>query len=239
MKQIAKDTITGGLTGAISGGILGGLTYGAGKAIGAVKDLVKGSSSATKPGHITEMATKDLSQNNQLLEDNKAYNSFSELMDADEAARYNKHRDTIKAQEMQKQEITKFENGIKDGVQYTNQQKGNYAEMKMDQYYDSIGFERISQDRVTGLNDAGHQGLDGVYQNKGTNEYIVGEAKYNTSKLSTLKDGTKQMSKKWIGGKRLEEAVGTEKANLIGNNYERNLYNIKKNGSLNFKVLNN
>ena len=47
------------------------------------------------------------------------------------------------------------------------------------------------------------------------------------------------MSKKWIGGKRLEEAVGTEKANLIGNNYERNLYNIKKNGSLNFKVLNN
>lgn len=74
---------------------------------------------------------------------------------------------------------------------------------------------------------------------KGTNEYIVGEAKYNTSKLSTLKDGTKQMSKKWIGGKRLEEAVGTEKANLIGNNYERNLYNIKKNGSLNFKVLNN
>ena len=239
LKQIAKDTITGGLTGAISGGILGGPTYGAGKAIGAVKDLVKGSSSATKPGHITEMATKDLSQNNQLLEDNKAYNSFSELMDADEAARYNKHRDTIKAQEMQKQEITKFENGIKDGVQYTNQQKGNYAEMKMDQYYDSIGFERISQDRVTGLNDAGHQGLDGVYQNKGTNEYIVGEAKYNTSKLSTLKDGTKQMSKKWIGGKRLEEAVGTEKANLIGNNYERNLYNIKKNGSLNFKVLNN
>lgn len=239
LKQIAKDTITGGLIGAISGGILGGLTYGAGKAIGAVKDLVKGSSSATKPGHITEMATKDLSQNNQLLEDNKAYNSFSELMDADEAARYNKHWDTIKAQEMQKQEITKFENGIKDGVQYTNQQKGNYAEMKMDQYYDSIGFERISQDRVTGLNDAGHQGLDGVYQNKGTNEYIVGEAKYNTSKLSTLKDGTKQMSKKWIGGKRLEEAVGTEKANLIGNNYERNLYNIKKNGSLNFKVLNN
>ena len=41
------------------------------------------------------------------------------------------------------------------------------------------------------------------------------------------------------GQVRLEEAVGTEKANLIGNNYERNLYNIKKNGSLNFKVLNN
>ena len=44
---------------------------------------------------------------------------------------------------------------------------------------------------------------------------------------------------RWICGKRLEEAIGTEKANLIGDNYERNLYNIKKNGSLNFKVLNN
>ena len=239
LKQVAKDTLTGGLMGALTGGAMGGLAYGADKAIGTVKNVIKGSSSSPKPGHITEMATKNLSQNNQLLEDNKAYNSFSELMDADEAARYNKHWDTIKAQEMQKQEIIKFENGIKDGVQYTNQQKGNYAEMKMDQYYDSIGFERISQDRVTGLNDAGHQGLDGVYQNKGTNEYIVGEAKYNTSKLSTLKDGTKQMSKEWIDGKRLEEAVGTEKANLIVDNYERNLYNIKKNGSLNFKVLNN
>ena len=78
----------------------------------------------------------------------------------------------------------------------------------------------------------------GAYQAKAV-KTIVGEAKYNTSKLSTLKDGTKQMSKEWIGGKRLEEAIGTEKANLIGNNYERNLYNIKKNGSLNFKVLNN
>ena len=60
LKQVAKDTLTGGLTGAISGGVLGGLTYGAGKALSAVKDLVKGKSSSTKPGHITEMATKKL-----------------------------------------------------------------------------------------------------------------------------------------------------------------------------------
>ena len=60
LKQVAKDTLTGGLTGAISGGILGGLTYGAGKALSAVKDFVKGKSSSTKPGHITEMATKKL-----------------------------------------------------------------------------------------------------------------------------------------------------------------------------------
>lgn len=39
---------------------MGGLAYGADKAIGAVKNVIKGSSSSPKPGHITEMATKDL-----------------------------------------------------------------------------------------------------------------------------------------------------------------------------------
>jgi hypothetical protein len=48
------------LTGAVAGGAMGGLAYGADKAIGAVKNVIKGSSSSPKPGHITEMATKDL-----------------------------------------------------------------------------------------------------------------------------------------------------------------------------------
>ena len=60
LKQVAKDTLTGGLTGAVAGGAMGGLAYGADKAIGAVKNVIKGSSSSPKPGHITEMATKDL-----------------------------------------------------------------------------------------------------------------------------------------------------------------------------------
>lgn len=61
LNQVAQDTLSGGLTGAVTGGVLGGLTYGAGKAIGVVKDLVKGSSSSATSGHITEMATKNLS----------------------------------------------------------------------------------------------------------------------------------------------------------------------------------
>ena len=60
LKQVTKDTLTGGLTGAVAGGAMGGLAYGADKAIGAVKNVIKGSSSSPKPGHITEMATKDL-----------------------------------------------------------------------------------------------------------------------------------------------------------------------------------
>ena len=97
----------------------------------------------------------------------------------------------------------------------TNLQKGNYGEMKMDDLFESQGYERISTDRVTDLNQATHQGIDGVYYNPdGHPPYIIGEAKYGSSKLSTLADGTPQMSDKWIID-RLEDAVGEEIANDI------------------------
>ena len=60
LKQVAKDTLTGGLMGALTGGAMGGLAYGADKAIGTVKNVIKGSSSSPKPGHITEMAKQNL-----------------------------------------------------------------------------------------------------------------------------------------------------------------------------------
>lgn len=106
--------------------------------------------------------------------------------------------------------------------------------MKMDQYYDSLGFERISQDRVTSLDDPIHQGIDGVYQNKSTGEYIIGEAKYNSSRLNKQ---TKQMSAPWIANK-LPNSVGQNMSRqILKTGYQSNLYNIKANGSLNFKVL--
>lgn len=96
-----------------------------------------------------------------------------------------------------------------------NVQKGNYGEMKMDAYFESQGYERISLNKVTDLNTPTHQGIDGVYYNPdGHPPYIIGEAKYGSSRLSTLVDGTPQMSDKWIID-RLENAVGGEVANDI------------------------
>ena len=96
-----------------------------------------------------------------------------------------------------------------------NIQKANYGEMKMDAYFKSQGYERISLDRVTDLNTPMHQGIDGVYYNPdGHPPYIIGEAKYGSSKLSILADGTPQMSDKWIID-RLENAVGERVANDI------------------------
>lgn len=105
------------------------------------------------------------------------------------------------------------ENG--DILLSNNIQKGNYGEMKMDVYFKSQGYERISLDRVTDLNAPTHQGIDGVYYNlDGHPPYIIGEAKYGSSRLAILADGTTQMSDKWIID-RLENAVGEGVANDI------------------------
>ena len=72
---VAKDTLTGGLTGAVAGGTMGGLAYGADKALGTLNNLIKGSPKP-EPGHITEMATRNLNSADDveipLLEDKRA-----------------------------------------------------------------------------------------------------------------------------------------------------------------------
>ena len=90
---------------------------------------------------------------------------------------------------------------------------------------------------VTGLDDAGRQGIDGVYYNpNGHPPYIISEAKYNTAKLgNTLSDG-KQMSKQWIEN-RLRKSVGKKQAREIIKqkalgNVQSHLFNIKKNGNI-------
>jgi len=95
----------------------------------------------------------------------------------------------------------------------TNKQKGNYGEMKMDDYFESQGYERISNDRVTGLDDKLSKGIDGVYENANPPpKYVIAEAKYNTAQLSNTKRSGRQMSDKWIDGEnRLIEAVGMNK----------------------------
>lgn len=112
----------------------------------------------------------------------------------------------------QNQAIESVESGEKSLE--TTQEKGNYGEMKTDQDLRERGYERISTDMVTDLDDAGHQGIDGVYYNPdGDPQYVIVDAKYGTAQLSETADG-KQMSENWID-KRLDEAVGKERADEI------------------------
>ncbi|QWV86660.1 hypothetical protein KQ224_00540 [Streptococcus parasuis] len=115
-----------------------------------------------------------------------------------------RHEGTIKA-------IHNVENGTTPLT--TNVHKGNYGEIKMDRYMEERGYTRVSADRVTSIDAKGHQGIDGVYYHKGTDTYVVAEAKYNKAQLSTLSDGTKQMSEEWIEP-RLFKSVGDLKDNI-------------------------
>ena len=111
-----------------------------------------------------------------------------------------------------------------------NKQKGNYGEMKMDIFFERMGCKRISYDRVESLDDKIKQGIDGVYECKNPPpKYIIKEAKYDTSQLRTLPNGTKQMSDEWIFNQgRLEKSVGKKMADKIRDTLMDNSENVSK-----------
>lgn len=126
-----------------------------------------------------------------------------------------------------------------------NMQKSNYGEMKMDIEFESNGCKRISTNRVTGLDDTTHHGIDGVYESSNPPpKFIIAEAKYGSSRLGNTKDG-KQMSDAWIDN-RLDDAVGKAKADdirlesvLSPENVQRQLVNISRDGSVTSHLLDN
>lgn len=120
---------------------------------------------------------------------------------------------------------------IRNGEQLSKEELGNLGEMMMDQYYISQGYTPLNEHRVTSLDDKKggfRTGIDGVYEKTnpdGSKSYVIADAKYNTSQLSDTNDG-KQMSDNWID-KRLDDAVGKEKADEIRDAAEENPDSVK------------
>lgn len=117
------------------------------------------------------------------------------------------------------------------GEQMTDAEKGNLGEMLMDQYYISQGYTPIHLPRVIDLEHKSGQGIDGAYERTkadGSKEYVIADAKVNSSKLNKgLADGTDQMSDTWIE-KRLDNSVGKEKADEIRDAYEDDPESVSK-----------
>lgn len=94
--------------------------------------------------------------------------------------------------------------------------------------------------RLSSIDEPIHQGIDGVFEKVG--QYFIVEAKYKgNATLSTLSDGTKQMSDKWIiGENRLFHAVG-ENENLFKTinqkGYKRLLAEVASDGTIIYKEL--
>ena len=128
--------------------------------------------------------------------------------------------------EKQKEAIKEALEKILRGEQLTKEELGNLGEMMMDQYYISQGYKPLNKHRVTSIDDKKdgfRTGIDGVYEKTnpdGSKSYVIADAKYNTSQLSDTNDG-KQMSDNWID-KRLDDAVGKEKADEIRDAAEDN-----------------
>lgn len=115
-------------------------------------------------------------------------------------------------------EILKVQKGL-EAID-SSKEKGNFGEMLTDIDLKEKGFERISHDRVTDLDQAGHSGIDGVYYNKEKKEYLIAESKYGLSQLGETLDG-RQMSWEWIDA-RLDDAVGKNTADKIREQYAKN-----------------
>lgn len=95
-------------------------------------------------------------------------------------------------------DLANLERGLSE---HDNNAKGIFAEAKADEYMESQGFEKIG-----GHGDS-PQGLDGIYR-RGTApnyEYVIGEAKYDTSRLEMTEDGL-QLSRTWCD-RRIDRAV--------------------------------
>ncbi len=115
----------------------------------------------------------------------------------------------------QNHELDAVESGEKPFDRDNTHEVGNYGEMKTDQDLRVKGYKRISNDMVTDIDENGHQGLDGVYYNeKGSPQYIIVDAKYGSAKLNPNTADGKQMCENWID-KRLDKDLGKEKADEI------------------------
>lgn len=111
--------------------------------------------------------------------------------------------------------------------------------MKMDKYFEKLGYKRISLDTVKDIDVATHHGIDGVYYKPdGKPPYIIGEAKFGTAKLTKTRDGV-QMSDSWINGSdRLVNAVGKNVADdILLEGYEKRLVQITSDGEINITIL--
>jgi hypothetical protein len=123
-------------------------------------------------------------------------------------------------------------------------EKGRYGEARAKTYMqdEHPNLQKTGRDKGVFEN-----GIDGVYKNKTPPpDYVLVEAKYNTGKLGTTRDG-KQMSDGWLTGEktgfnRIKDAAGESEGRNIKNsmkqgNVEKWLLRVDESGGVSKKLL--
>lgn len=130
--------------------------------------------------------------------------------------------------------------------------KGNFGEICTDLDFYEKGYDVLHVNRVNSIDSPIQQGIDHIFKNPQTGEFIIVESKFHgTGGLSTLVDGTRQMSDNWISdgtktsSDRLWNALNGNlslynqiKPSLTTNNYTRVISYIQPDGSINYKYIN-
>ncbi|WP_420573642.1 hypothetical protein [Kordia sp.] len=142
----------------------------------------------------------------------------------------------------QKKNVDDVLDGTLDLNEFGNTiRKGNYGEMRTDVNLTSLGYEP-QHARITNIDEPLSHGIDGVFKNPQTGEYLIVESKYGTSQLGNTIDG-RQMSDAWIegtitGNSRLVSVVGEELAeDIIATGYKRIVSRILPDGTNYFEIL--
>jgi hypothetical protein len=129
--------------------------------------------------------------------------------------------------------------------------KGNFGEICTDVDFISKGYEALHIRRVNNIDAGGHHGIDHIFKNPITGEFVIVESKFHgTGGLSTLTNGVRQMSDEWIsnGSKtnsdRLWVALNGDlslynqiKPSINTNNYTRVVAYILPDGTVNYKYV--
>lgn len=116
-----------------------------------------------------------------------------------------KHNNYIKHIEDREEKLKKFKE-IKGLIEDFNnnpalKRAGNFVEMLTDMHFEGAGGERVGNNRVTGLDDPTHHGIDAIYKIPGNpDRYVIVESKYNKSNLGKTESGL-QMSHEWLTAK--------------------------------------
>lgn len=148
----------------------------------------------------------------------------------------------------------KVKNQYKNVISGMNStRKGNFGEICTDVDFFEKGYQTLHTRIVTGIDDAGHQGIDHIFKNPQTGEFIIVESKfYGIGGLNGGNSATglaPQMSDVWIRGtnpsilnnnNRLWMALG-QNTNLynqiINNGYTRVVAYIQPDGVINYKYV--
>lgn len=111
--------------------------------------------------------------------------------------------------------------------------------MNVDVHMQERGWKTLHE-RLTNIDAPTARGIDHVFGKDGPPPIVlVVDAKYGTSQLSTLVDGTRQMSAKWIED-RLIAAIGIKQSeDILLSGYKSVLAKVKADGSITFHLIDN